>query len=250
MMAVQSMMNSGVGYVLKEVMVPVVNLDGSIVYHSQSVLVPEYIPVHPQRISSQLIPQPMLPFPAFHGSTQPVGYSMGVFPNPSPNMNASTNINPFLTPSTNNVDLKPPQHAFDRKRNQGAEAKEVVRPQNLTSSTDPEKSNDPDPMFVVRPQSIRCGEDKRTTIMVRNIPNKYSQRMLLDEMNGHRYHFSLPQFLLISSTNRSNIDFLYLPMNARRNCSIGYAFVNFLSPAEALNFYTEFHGRRWQGTVR
>lgn len=33
-------------------------------------------------------------------------------------------------------------------------------------------------------QKIRQGDDKRTTLMVKNIPNKYTQKMLLQVRGG------------------------------------------------------------------
>lgn len=55
--------------------------------------------------------------------------------------------------------------------------------------------------------------DGRTTIMVRNIPNKYTQDMLLE---------------LFENNNRKKFDFFYLPIDYNNNCNVGYAFVNFI----------------------
>ena len=32
-------------------------------------------------------------------------------------------------------------------------------------------------------ERIRAGEDNRTTVMIKHIPNKYNQRLLLQEIN-------------------------------------------------------------------
>lgn len=34
-------------------------------------------------------------------------------------------------------------------------------------------------LYALNPDAIASGEDKRTTLMIKNIPNKYTQKMLL-----------------------------------------------------------------------
>ena len=54
-------------------------------------------------------------------------------------------------------------------------------------------------------------EDRRTTLMIKNIPNKYTQKMLLSTMDE--------QF-------RGAYDFFYLPIDFKNKCNVGYAFIN------------------------
>jgi hypothetical protein len=53
-------------------------------------------------------------------------------------------------------------------------------------------------LFIINTQNIIEGKDKRTTVMIRHIPNKYSTQSLLEEIN---FHF------------KGKYDFFYLPMD-------------------------------------
>eukprot|EP00210_Caulerpa_lentillifera_P000530 g512.t1 len=71
----------------------------------------------------------------------------------------------------------------------------------------------------------------RTTLMIRNIPNKYSQKMLLEVLNK-RYS--------------GRFDFFYLPIDFKNRCNLGYAFVNFVDAGTTVEFYKEFHTKSWE----
>jgi len=77
---------------------------------------------------------------------------------------------------------------------------------------------------------VRSGADVRSTLMVRNIPNKYSQKLLLEALEQH---------------HGGKIDLLYLPIDFKNKCNVGYAFVNFISPSAIPAFYDEFNHRLW-----
>lgn len=67
-----------------------------------------------------------------------------------------------------------------------------------------------------------------TTLMVRNIPSNYSQDMLLEEWPLERWKF----------------DFLYLPVKIMKKRNLGFAFVNFVTPSAAADFYLAWHRKR------
>lgn len=68
-------------------------------------------------------------------------------------------------------------------------------------------------------------------MQVRNIPNKYNQQMLLDEVNVH---------------HKGTYDFFYLPIDFKNRCNVGYCFINFLEPKFIAPFVEEFNGQRWK----
>lgn len=67
-----------------------------------------------------------------------------------------------------------------------------------------------------------------TTVMLRNIPNKYTRQMLIDQL--HRTGF------------RGNIDYMYLPTDFANRCNVGYCFVNFREASARKRFVQQFDG--------
>ncbi|KAI9914776.1 hypothetical protein PsorP6_007641 [Peronosclerospora sorghi] len=84
--------------------------------------------------------------------------------------------------------------------------------------------------FTLSIDKVASGEDERTTLMIRNIPNKYTQQMLLAEINRN---------------HDRNYDFFYLPIDFKNKCNMGYAFINFIRPVHIKAFYQEFDGQKW-----
>eukprot|EP01017_Pseudomicrothorax_dubius_P007661 TRINITY_DN12406_c0_g3_i7.p1 TRINITY_DN12406_c0_g3~~TRINITY_DN12406_c0_g3_i7.p1 ORF type:complete len:446 (+),score=90.55 TRINITY_DN12406_c0_g3_i7:81-1418(+) len=74
-------------------------------------------------------------------------------------------------------------------------------------------------------------ESSKTTLMIKNIPNKYDQAMLLEK---------------IDQRFKDQYDFLYLPIDFKNNCNIGYAFINFVDTRFIRRFYEELNGKRWE----
>ncbi|KAL3522628.1 hypothetical protein ACH5RR_015462 [Cinchona calisaya] len=85
--------------------------------------------------------------------------------------------------------------------------------------------------FQLDLDKIKSGEDTRTTLMIKNIPNKYTSKMLL---------------AVIDENNRGTYDFLYLPIDFKNKCNVGYAFINMLAPSHIIRFYEEFNGKKWE----
>ncbi|KAI9790360.1 MAG: hypothetical protein M1816_005178 [Peltula sp. TS41687] len=79
-------------------------------------------------------------------------------------------------------------------------------------------------------QRIREGLDVRTTIMLRNIPNKIDQPMLKE---------------IVDETSHGKYDFMYLRIDFANNCNVGYAFINFEDPYDIIDFVKSRAGYRW-----
>ena len=77
---------------------------------------------------------------------------------------------------------------------------------------------------------IISGKDKRTTLMLKNIPNKYKLSDLVNE---------------IDKSFRGKYDYINLPIDYERKLNLGYAFINFVDPLHIILFYETYHSKRW-----
>ncbi|KAI9571102.1 RNA recognition motif 2-domain-containing protein [Boletus coccyginus] len=79
-------------------------------------------------------------------------------------------------------------------------------------------------------RKIEQGLDTRTTVMIKNIPNKMTDKELIAYINK-----ICPR----------RIDFLYLRMDFQNGCNVGYAFVNFIGVEDLLRFAKTTLGEKW-----
>ena len=84
--------------------------------------------------------------------------------------------------------------------------------------------------FVLDPSKIASGLEVRTTIMIKNIPNKYTQKMLLN---------------VIDEASKGKYDFFYLPIDFKNKCNVGYAFLNLKHHSHILPLYEQMNGKKW-----
>jgi hypothetical protein len=66
-----------------------------------------------------------------------------------------------------------------------------------------------------------------TTIMLRNIPNKYTRDMLVKQLNIE---------------HKGLFDWIYLPIDFKNKCNVGYAFINFRSTEVCQEFVESYNG--------
>ena len=75
------------------------------------------------------------------------------------------------------------------------------------------------------------GSDARTTLMIKNIPNKYTQKMVLDSLDG-----VVP----------GGYNFFYLPIDFQNRCNVGYAFINMTDTKFIPALYEKYHNKKWE----
>ncbi|CAE7871009.1 ML4, partial [Symbiodinium necroappetens] len=71
------------------------------------------------------------------------------------------------------------------------------------------------------------GDSGYTTVMLRNIPNKYTREMLVKQLN---------------QDFKSRFDFVYLPIDFKNKCNVGYGFINFRTSAACDEFIAKYDG--------
>ena len=82
---------------------------------------------------------------------------------------------------------------------------------------------------ILNLDDIVSGKDTRTTVMIRNIPIKYTDEILNEALSD--FH--------------GKYDCLYMPFDYEKNGNKGYAFINFVNPLHILYFYEKFNGKKW-----
>jgi len=122
------------------------------------------------------------------------------------------------------------------KPNEGPSKKKRKKKQPNEDSTSVDETGDNSTRthnnedFLINIDAIIAGQETRASLMIRNIPNKYSRDMLLETFN----------------TNfKRTYDFFYLPIDFKNKCNVGYAFINFISTRTVADFFSEFNAKRW-----
>ena len=76
-------------------------------------------------------------------------------------------------------------------------------------------------------------KDKRSTLMIKNIPNKFNQEYIIN---------------IINQNFKGTFDVFVLPTDINKFKNFGYAFINFTSSYYIPYFYFMFNGKMWFGT--
>ena len=81
-------------------------------------------------------------------------------------------------------------------------------------------------------KKILSMEERRKTLMIKNIPNK----------------FTINDFLRIFSEFNEKFNLFLIPTDIKRKKNYGYAYINFLESLDIIYFYYKFNGKRWPNT--
>ena len=84
---------------------------------------------------------------------------------------------------------------------------------------------------IINLSEVFLCKDKRTTLMIKNIPNKYTISSFLEEININ-FKFTY--------------DIFYLPIDYVNKCNLGFAFINFVEPFHIILFYELYRGKKWK----
>lgn len=161
-------------------------------------------------------------------------HSLGLPSDIFPRVGANT-IDPML--SSTNIGLNSPQqrfHMFPSNNSMVPMRGSFDAPSERASRRRHESSSsqvDNKKQFELDIDRILGGEDNRTTLMIKNIPNKYTSKMLL---------------AAIDEQHRGTYDFIYLPIDFKNKCNVGYAFINMIDPLQIVPFYQAFNGKKWE----
>ena len=130
------------------------------------------------------------------------------------NTNNSTNYknNPNYKPNDNNHSSNPISSNLSSTNTSS----------NITQGNKCEKN-------LLNLDDIVTGKDTRTTVMIRNIPIKYTDSILIKDLEEFKGKY----------------DCLYMPYDYEKKGNKGYAFINFVNPLHILYFHEKFNGKKW-----
>ena len=140
----------------------------------------------------------------------------------------------MLTGYTNSFSNKS-KNSFDNYKNNSYENRISINKNfnsidgNKNSINEKEKNFEP----IVNIKKVISLEDKRTTIMIKNIPNKFTRELLLNTIDQHF---------------KDTYDLFILPTDGSRNKNFGYSFINFTSSYFIPYFYFMFNNKKWSST--
>ena len=93
------------------------------------------------------------------------------------------------------------------------------------------KNNQDNEKNKINIHDIILQKDKRTTLMIKNIPNKYTINLFLEEIN---------------IDFKDKYDIFYLPIDYENKCNLGFAFINFVESFHIIEFYDLYKGKKWK----
>ncbi|KAI8544098.1 hypothetical protein RHMOL_Rhmol08G0269200 [Rhododendron molle] len=120
---------------------------------------------------------------------------------------------------------------------------------NQGGSSHPDKKQ-----FELDTERILHAEDRRTTLMIKNIPNKtipcgFGRFVWASCSIQGEISIGVKLFChAISANSRSGLSNFYINMclYMQNKCNVGYAFINMIDPLQIIPFYKAFNGKKWE----
>ena len=137
----------------------------------------------------------------------------------SSNKKSRSNNNNFS--SSNNGNSNKSINSYNPEKNGYANKRKIFNP-----IPDSQKEKN-----IINLLDILNCKDPRTTLMIKNIPNKYTISTFLEEINGNF---------------KETYDIFYLPIDYVNKCNLGFAFINFVESFHIILFYELYRGKRWK----
>ena len=138
--------------------------------------------------------------------------------------------NQILNNMNNN---NPNNFNFDNNNNKqfsGYRAEKTNKNSNKRKIFNPLSESEKEKNIINLMDIFQC-KDLRTTLMIKNIPNKYTLSSFLDEINEYF---------------KNTYDIFYLPIDYINKCNLGFAFINFVQPFHIILFYELYRGKKWK----
>jgi len=128
---------------------------------------------------------------------------------------------PQLNQYLSQLSIKTDQHIAERQAEE--EREEEKRKEEVVVGTEEEEEEEEDEIT-----QTTVDESEYTTLMMRNIPNGFTRERMLEEMKMRDV--------------MREVDFFYMPGDARHRRNVGYCFVNLVSPDGVRRFRDAFEG--------
>jgi len=174
-------------------------------------------------------------------ATQPAQGFMDTFQAPAPQEQPAPS--PVVEVSNESAE-KPAKDGGRRGKGRNREAKEEEKTEKSTkavatvttnsgasgNTSNAAAASSTSPAPTEKASEGKDGEEKPsiyTTVMLRNIPNKYTREMLIKQL---------------CVEYKGLFDFMYLPIDFKNKCNVGYGFLNFRTPETCDKFINAFHG--------
>ena len=137
--------------------------------------------------------------------------------------------NVYTIPSLNIKEQNIPNKNIDKMNTNNSNIKASISYKKNSKIIHFPKTENKGEKQIINIDNIINGKDNRTTLMIRNIPIKYTDEKLIEELESFKGKF----------------DCLYMPYDFEKDGNKGYAFINLIHPYHILLFHEKFQNKSW-----